>query len=677
MSEKHTKFSKAILSNIQRPIQRLLFLPLKIISLILHYFLEGAKRVIEKLDPNHRWRDDLHIVPYFLTAVPRYIWSVYTNLFQYWYLFEYQVKHNGDELAIRYPKPLAVKGEFELQQYSYRETYEIVLRLSYYLYNVHQIKPGDYVALDFTNKPLFIFLWFALWNLGATPAFLNYNVLGKPLVHCIKSSKITHIFIDPLAREPILKTEKDIRSEVPDTHLHFVDEDMLYETVLLKEDYPKLRVDDAIRSPSSSEDFEAAMLIYTSGTTGLPKPAIMSWRKATIGCSLFGRIMRVKPGKMVFTAMPLYHSTAALLGVCAIFAHGGCVAISNKFSTTTFWKEVCLTESTHIQYVGEVCRYLLNSPKSEYEKQHRVEIAYGNGLKPDIWMDFKRRFNVKIIGEFYASTEAPFATTALQRDNFGVGACRSYGPFVNKFLSVQQLLVKMDPEDETKIYRNDKGFAELANIGEPGELLMRIFFPKRPETSFQGYLGNKKDTESKVVKNVFRKGDAWYRSGDLLRSDVNGLWYFVDRMGDTFRWKSENVSSTEVENQLMSFSKGTIVESVVVGVKVPLHEGRAGFAIIKLTHPSISKEEKLKLLNDILPNLRGNLPKYALPIFVKFVENIQLTHTHKVAKKVYRDQVLPHGVNNDETLFWLSSYQSYKELIDCDWQELLSGTIKL
>lgn len=279
----------------------------------------------------------------------------------------------------------------------------------------------------------------------------------------------------------------------------------------------------------------------------------------------------------VFTAMPLFHSTAALLGACAILSHGGCLALSHKFSASTFWKQVYLTGATHIQYVGEVCRYLLHTPISKYEKMHKVKVAYGNGLRPDIWQDFRKRFNIEVIGEFYAATEAPFATTTFQKGDFGIGACRNYGTIIQWFLSFQQTLVRMDPNDDSVIYRNSKGFCEVAPVGEPGEMLMRIFFPKKPETSFQGYLGNAKETKSKVVRDVFRRGDAWYRCGDLLKADEYGLWYFLDRMGDTFRWKSENVSTTEVEDQLTASNKEQYAQVLVVGIKVPKYEGRAGF----------------------------------------------------------------------------------------------------
>lgn len=383
---------------------------------------------------------------------------------------------------------------------------------------------------------------------------------------------------------------------------------------LLNSQSPEFLQQDNVRTPLGLTDFKPSMLIYTSGTTGLPKSAIMSWRKSSVGCQVFGHVLHMTNESTVFTAMPLFHSTAALLGACAILSHGGCLALSHKFSASTFWKQVYLTGATHIQYVGEVCRYLLHTPISKYEKMHKVKVAYGNGLRPDIWQDFRKRFNIEVIGEFYAATEAPFATTTFQKGDFGIGACRNYGTIIQWFLSFQQTLVRMDPNDDSVIYRNSKGFCEVAPVGEPGEMLMRIFFPKKPETSFQGYLGNAKETKSKVVRDVFRRGDAWYRCGDLLKADEYGLWYFLDRMGDTFRWKSENVSTTEVEDQLTASNKEQYAQVLVVGIKVPKYEGRAGFAVIKLTDNSLDITAKTKLLNDSLSRL--NLPSYAMPLFV-------------------------------------------------------------
>ncbi|CCD22791.1 long-chain fatty acid transporter FAT1 NDAI_0A06370 [Naumovozyma dairenensis CBS 421] len=631
-----------------------------------------------KLDERHRIKEDWYIIPYFLKSVFSYFFTVRRHRFQTWYIFIKQVELNGDRLAIRYAKPLAKKGEYELESFTYKETYDIVLRMSHILTYKYNVKSGDYVALDCTNKPLFLFLWLSCWNIGAIPAFLNYNSVGKPLVHSLKISDITQVFIDPDASEPIMKSEEEIKNELPNVRLNYLDENDLM-SVILNPSSPTFLQEDELRSPKDLTDFKAAMLIYTSGTTGLPKSAIMSWRKAAIGCQLFGYVLHMNNESVVFTGMPLFHSTAALLGVCAVLSQGGCIAVANKFSATNFWKQAYLTEATHIQYVGEVCRYLLHTPVSKYESIHRVKVAYGNGLRPDIWQAFRERFNIEVIGEFYAATEAPFATTSFQKGTFGVGACRNYGTIIQWFLSFQQTLVKMDPNDDTVVYRNKKGFCEVAPIGEPGEMLMRIFFPRKPETSFQGYLGNEMETKSKVLRNVFRNGDAWYRCGDLLKADKYGLWYFIDRMGDTFRWKSENVSTTEVEDQISAANPEKISQVVVVGIKVPKYEGRAGFAVIKLHADvdQISDQEKINILNKTLAGLQESLPKYALPLFVKFVNEILMTDNHKVLKKLYREQELPSGSDSKETLFWLSGYREYKLLTKEDWYGIENQTIKL
>ncbi|AET39541.1 long-chain fatty acid transporter FAT1 Ecym_4504 [Eremothecium cymbalariae DBVPG len=631
--------------------------------------------LIDILDKKYRIRDDFYIIPYFITSVLGYIWRLQTNRFQNWYIFEQKVRKHGSLPCIIYPRPLKTKGEFEVESYSYKGTYDIVLRLTHILYNEYGIRAGDYIALDCTNKPLFIFLWLSLWNIGAIPAFLNYNQLGKPLVHSIVTSNVKQVLIDPQASQAIKATEEELLKEVPDIQLRYLDEDQLLR-LITSTSSPSLRINDDERSHKTLKDFEPALLIFTSGTTGLPKPAIMSWRKSTIGCALFGHVMRIRTDSIILTAMPLYHSTAALLGACAVFSQGGCVAISNKFSASSFWKEAYLTRTTHIQYVGEVCRYLLNSPKSEYENKCRVRVAYGNGLRPGIWMDFKNRFYIDVIGEFYASTEAPFATTSFQRGTFGVGACRNYGALINWILSYQQTLVRMEPDDDSTVYRNRSGFCEVSKVGEPGELMMRIFKPRKPETSFQGYVGNKTATQSKVLRDVFRKGDAWYRSGDLLKADEDGLWYFVDRLGDTFRWKSENVSATEVENQMMRYNKEIFECVVILGIKIPNHEGKAGFAVVQLKNEYLM-EDKIHLLNGVLDHLKMNLPKYSLPILVKFVDEIEVSHNHKLAKRKYKEQKLPHGEEGNETIYWLKNYSEYSLLTDEDWSLILSGKSRL
>lgn len=441
----------------------------------------------EELDRKHGFKEEWYIIPYFLKGVFCYILSVRRHRFQNWYLFIKQVQQNGDHPAISYARPLAEKGEFQLETYTYSETYDIVLRLSHILHSNYNVQAGDYVAIDCTNKPLFVFLWLSMWNIGAIPAFLNYNTKGTPLVHSLKISNITQVFIDPDASKPISESEEEIKNALPNIKLNYFEEQDLMRQ-LLNPQSPEFLQEDDVRTPLSLTDFQPSMLIYTSGTTGLPKSAIMSWRKSSVGCQMFGHVLHMNNESTVFTAMPLFHSTAALLGACAILSKGGCIALSHKFSASTFWKQVYLTEATHIQYVGEVCRYLLHTPVSKYERMHKVKVAYGNGLRPDIWQDFRKRFNIEVIGEFYAATEAPFATTTFQRGKFGVGACRNYGTIIQWFLSFQQTLVRMDPNDDSVIYRNSKGLCEVAPVGEPGEMLMKFFSLESQKPHSKGIL---------------------------------------------------------------------------------------------------------------------------------------------------------------------------------------------
>ncbi|CAH2350388.1 very long-chain fatty acid transport protein [[Candida] railenensis] len=607
----------------------------------------------------------------------------------FWYIFENSCHKYPNNRAISFPRPLKnppplkndpatgklnYDNQFEIENYTYQEFYDIVLRLSYILKNEYGVTPDQTIALDCMNKPLFLFLWMALWNIGALPSFLNFNTKDRALVHCLKISNVSQVFIDPDCSGPIKETEPFIKKETPNCKLHYINEVELLK-VLSNPKLPTYRAPDELRRPNDG-DHSCACLIYTSGTTGLPKAAVMSWRKAFMAAALFGYIMKINKKSNVLTAMPLYHSTAAMLGVCPSLITGACITISQKFSATTFWTQAKLSGSTHMQYVGEVCRYLLHSKPHPDQQAHNITIAYGNGLRKDIWMEFKKRFHIKAIGEFYASTESPIATTNLQYGDYGVGACRKYGSFINFLLSFNQILVKMDPEDENEIWKDpNTGFAVKAQHGEPGELLMRILNASNVEKTFQGYYGNKKATSSKVITDVFKKGDAWFRTGDLLKDDADGLLYFVDRLGDTFRWKSENVSASEVENELMG--SNAIKGSVVVGVKVPNHEGRAGFAVIEPKDEYISGEKPIKeLLSSIYDHTLKSLPNYAVPQFIKVIDHIESQHNHKVPKNQYKKQVLPKGTGGDEVIYWLNKTK-YEELTTSAWDKIVKGSAKL
>lgn len=638
------------------------------------------------LDAKYHIKDDLLLVQKVIRSAVPYAVNCYRGKASFWYYFEKTAMKYPNNKAIAFPRPkknatatknadgqMNYDGLFTMERYTYKQLYDMILRFSYILKNDYGVTADQTIAIDCMNKPLFIVLWLSLWNIGAIPAFLNFNTKDQPLIHCLKTSNVSQVFIDPDCAGPIRDSESRINQELPKTKLHYINEQELFR-VLLDKKTPKYRAPDNTRRPEDT-DYSCCALIYTSGTSGLPKPAIMSWRKAFMAASFFGYIMKINSKSNVLTAMPLYHSTAAMLGVCPTLLTGGCISISQKFSATSFWTQAKLCETTHIQYVGEVCRYLLNSKPHPDQQNHNVSIAYGNGLRRDIWLEFKERFHIKAVGEFYASTESPIATTNLQFGDFGVGACRKYGSLINLILSTQQTLVKMDPEDENEIWKDPKtGYSIRAGQNEPGELLMKILNAKNPESTFQGYYGNNKATNSKIVYNVFKKGDAWFRSGDLLKMDEDGLLYFVDRLGDTFRWKSENVSASEVENELMG-SKA-IKQSVVVGVKVPNHEGRAGFAVVDPLDEFSDESKHDEILTRISNHVLKTLPGYAIPQFIKISQEIESSHNHKVSKNQFKNQKLPKGKSGNEVIYWLNK-NKYEELTEESWAKIMKGAAKL
>ncbi|GEQ72097.1 hypothetical protein JCM33374_g5783 [Metschnikowia sp. JCM 33374] len=636
------------------------------------------------LDAKYHVSDDLIFIQKLARKIIPYVYGLSKGRASFWYTFEKSALKYPSSNVISFPRPKRNPGpikhdsagfpvyddQFSIENYTYKELYDMILRLSHILKNDYGINSEHTIGLDCMNKPLFIIMWFALWNIGALPAFLNFNTKGTPLVHCIKTAGISQVFVDPDCAEPIKETEPSIREQLPEVKLHYLNEVELLK-VLSDESRPKYRAIDSTRRPTDT-DSSCCLLIYTSGTTGLPKPAIMSWKKAFMAGSFFSTVMKVDKNSKIMTAMPLYHSTAAMLGVCPALACGGSIIVCQKFSASTFWTQAKLTKATHVQYVGEVCRYLLNAKEHPDQTNHGVKIAYGNGLRSVIWKEFKKRFKIEGVGEFYASTESPIATTSLQLGDFGIGACRKYGTLINSILSLGEAIVKMNPDDESEIWRDPTtGFCVRSNTNDPGELLMKIVNPKHIEGSFQGYYGNSKATSSKIIRNVFKNGDAWFRSGDLLRMDEDGLLYFVDRLGDTFRWKSENVSATEVENELMR--SGAIKQSVVVGVQVPQHEGRAGFAVID-PKDGLSHRE---VLDRVHQHVIGNLPKYAIPQFIKIgSQYIQSSHNHKVPKNQFKNQKLPKGEDGKELIYWLNKTK-YEELTTRSWSQIMSGASKL
>ena len=552
---------------------------------------------------------------------------------------------------------------YQGQEWSYKAAYEVVLKYATWLKERHGVQRKEIVAMDFTNKPEFLWLWFGLWAVGAVPAFMNHNLEGERLVHCVKVSTANLLLVDEevaaAVRDPVTKKALEEGGErrvvIFDAH-----------TAAGVATWRGVRPPDEERSHAMLLD--PALLIYTSGTTGMPKPAVVSWQKINYGTGFVIRWMGMKKSDRLYTSMPLYHSSAAVFGVNAALLAGATLCLGHKFSIKRTLGELRDSKATILQYVGETCRYLLTAPPSPDDTKHNVRIAFGNGLRPDVWKEFKDRFGIPTVAEFYASTEGMSGTWNLQTGEFGIGAVGKNGALTNLILGGGTKIVKLDYDAELPYREPKTSFMVECQPGEPGEVMWKLD-ANNVKSLFQGYFGNEKASESKVLRDCFAKGDAWFRTGDLQRRDKDGLWYFMDRIGDTFRWKSENVSTAEVASVLGAHPG--IKECAVYGANLPKHDGKAGCAAIVLQRGWDSQ----RVIADFEESVKA-LPKYARPVFIRVVKELEKTGNNKVVKRKLQDEGVTDGTIED-TWWCPVPGQGYVKFGPEDWRSLGRGGVKL
>ena len=373
--------------------------------------------------------------------------------------------------------------------------------------------------------------------------------------------------------------------------------------------------------------------------------------------------------------MPLYHGTALILAAVPAVIAGYTLALGHKFSNKTFWPDVRASKATIIQYVGETCRYLLAAPPlrdpvtgENLDAANNVRTAFGNGMRPDVWQRFKDRFNIETIAEFYGATESPGASFNISSNDFSRGAVGKRGSLLGLLTRGRSVTVELDWEtEEPKRDPNNHSFCKKVGKNEIGELLFAVD-PKDLATEFQGYFGNEKASNSKILRNVLKEGDAWFRSGYAIRTDDEGRIWFCDRIGDTFRWRSENVSTSEVSEVLGHHP--AITEANVYGVEIPRHDGRCGCAAIVVNSP-INDD----LLSSLAQQARKNLPKYAVPLFLRVVTNSQLTGNNKQQKHGLRVQGVDPAKVPDR-LLWLKG-DTYVDFGPQDYKQIEVGQVKL
>ncbi|KAF1974350.1 acetyl-CoA synthetase-like protein [Bimuria novae-zelandiae CBS 107.79] len=613
--------------------------------------------------------------------------------------------------------PWIISGESG-EQWSYAEAYEIVLKYGTWLKS-KGVQKEELVAMDFLNSEVFIWVWFGLWSIGGKPAFINCNQKGAPLFHTVRMSTARLILVGKNGRDKYMESEmREHGFEMVPPQAYQQDNQRVYgfdsdparvhrevqrhtnktasqnkekiwspQGQKLELIYFDKRLENhilnlqPIRLPDSARGGQQwgsiGALISTSGTTGFPKVANLSMGKAHLCAELGSGLLGLKPTDVFYTAMPLYHSAASIFGVVPVLRVGGSICIGKRLSHKTFWPEVRASKATIIQYVGEACRYLLSAPPSPLDKQHRVRAAFGNGLRLDVWEPFKERFGIQTIHEIFSSTEAPTDLFNTSTNSFSTGAIARAGTVASLltagFFPIIRIVTDSSPLEPMRDPAT--GLCQMCDYDEPGELLVKLD-PANTALKFPGFWHDAEATSSKILRDVRTKGDAYFRFGDLVKRDKEGRWYFVDRIGDTFRWKAENVSTVEVAVSLGKHPE--IDEANVYGVQVPHHDGRAGCAAVILKSGSV--EPSASLLKSIAEHARKNLPAFAVPIWLRVVREMQTTGTHKQMKHLFRNDGLDVRAVEErgDVLFWLDpETKTYEKFTVKHLERIESGGVKL
>jgi fatty-acyl-CoA synthase len=494
----------------------------------------------------------------------------------------------------------------DVESFTYRALAERVHRFARWAKSVG-ITSGQMVCLIMPSRPDYVAAWFGISSVGGVVALINTKLVGASLAHCINVANADHVI---LAAE-LADVFEGARAQLTRPPKIWMHGEAGFEAALDAMDTRPLSQTER----GNVMIGDRALLIYTSGTTGLPKAASISHRRILSWGGWFAGLADAAPDDRLYDCLPVYHSVGGIVAPCSMLSAGASVVLADRFSSSRFWQDIVRFDCTLFQYIGELCRYLLKARESEFETQHRLRLACGNGLRGDIWEAFQQRFAIPRILEFYAATEGNFSLYNVEGK---VGAIGRIPPLLaHRFPAA---IVKVDAETGAPA-RGADGLCIACPRNEIGEAIGRIGTADEGGGRFEGYTDTG-ETEKKVLCDVFAKGDAWFRTGDLMRQDEQGFFHFVDRVGDTFRWKGENVATGEV-NDAIRDCRG-VIDSTTYGVAVPGSDGRAGMAAIV-----IEKNFDFKTLAE---HLARRLPSYAQPLFLRIMDALDSTETFKQKK---------------------------------------------
>ncbi|KAL2778760.1 long-chain fatty acid transport protein 6 [Daubentonia madagascariensis] len=545
---------------------------------------------------------------------------------------------------------------YEGDIYTYQDVDKRSSRVAHVFLDHSSLKKGDTVALLMSNEPDFVHIWFGLAKLGCVVAFLNSNIRSNSLLNCILTCGPKALVVGA----DLLETVEEILPNLPkDISVWGMKDSVPQGIISLKEKMSTSSDEPIPHSYHVASSLKSTCLyIFTSGTTGLPKAAVITQLQAIKGSAglwAFG----CTADDIVYTTLPLYHSSGALVGIGGCVELGATCVLKKKFSASQFWSDCRKYNVTVFQYIGELCRYLCKQPKREGEKDHQVRLAVGNGMRSDVWRQFLDRFgNIKMC-ELYGATEG---NICFMNHTGKIGSVGRTNFFYRIFFKFE--LIKYDFQKDEPM-RNEQNWCSRVKKGEPGLLISRV----NAKNPFFGYAGSYRHTKNKLLFDVFKKGDVYFNTGDLMVQDQENFLYFWDRIGDTFRWKGENVATTEVADVIGMLD--FIQETNVYGVAVSGYEGKAGMASI------ILKPNKSLDLKKVYEQVVASLPAYACPRFLRIQEKMEMTGTFKLQKY----QLVEDGFNplkiSDPLYFMDNLEKSYVPLTKELHDQIMLGEIQL
>ena len=555
-----------------------------------------------------------------------------------------------EENARKFPHNPAIKSE---EGYlSYRQYNAAVNRCANFFIS-EGIKKGDVACVLLENRPELLIVYSAMAKIGVISSMINTNLRQESLEHCLSLHPAKIYIIGEEVKEAFeeVKADLGLRSN---QWLYFIADKGRMAAPDGFIDFHQAAKDSPVSNPPTTGQVKPAdtiAYVFTSGTTGgMPKAAVITHERLVRGKYFNGKIvLNMKPQDTMYVPLPFFHTNALALSWPTVFANGAAVAIRRKFSVSNFWSDVRRYNATAWCYIGELCRYLMSQPPAPDDRDNPLTKIIGNGLRADIWRDFKERFGISKVYEIYGAAESNLYFVNLLNLDCTVGRC-----------SLPYAIVKYDVEEDTAI-RDKNGFMQRVGLGHTGLLLGEI----SDANPFAGYT-SKEATESKIMRNVFAAGDAWFNTGDLVRSIGYGHIQFVDRTGDTFRWKGENISTTEVEEVANTLPQ--IFLSTAYGVKMPGGDGRAGMlsAILECELEDFD-------LKECYEHFQHTLPSYAVPKFLRIQEDFDYTATHKIKKVKLKKEGFDPGQVTDPLYVLLPHESAYRPLTGELYAEILDG----